>query len=106
MSNIPTEKALNKYALTHPECCEISFRAGWQAGEHHERAVRGEATQRARLGANHKAWRSDITEKYNEAKKLFNKGYTKIEACQMVGLAYDNYMRRQRLEIFGRDRLE
>ena len=106
MSHKPQETALDRYIREHPEACEISFRAGWYAGAHHERAVRRVDDRKTTKGHNHAAWRQDITDKYTEAKRLVEKGCTKKEACEMVGLAYDNYMRRQRLEIFGRDRFE
>lgn len=106
MSNTPQEAALEKYALTNKEVCEVSFRAGWYAGAHHERFVRTAKGYEQPTGQQHHSWRQDITEKYEQAKELVLKGFTKREACKMVGMTYDTYLRRQRINIFGRDRFD
>lgn len=45
-----------------------------------------------------------LTKKYEEAKLLVSSGITKMDACKKVGLLYDTYMRRQRMEFQGKDR--
>ena len=45
-----------------------------------------------------------ITKKYLEAKKLVQEGLPKTIACKQVGISYESYMRRQRIEKTGSDR--
>ena len=103
MSNTPQEAALDRFLQTHPEACEISFRAGWYAGEHHERFVRTAKGYVQSKGAAHHSWNKELTEKYIQAKELVLKGFTKREACKMVGLVYDTYLRRQRIEMLEQE---
>ena len=98
------ERALDNYLQDHPDGCEISFNAGWHAAMHEATRTRVLIATNHPTGENSPYWKPELTDKYNEAKILVLKGYKKTEACKMVGLGYDVYMRRQRIERHGRDR--
>lgn len=50
--------------------------------------------------------RESITHQYEMAKRLISEqGLNKQDACKIAGLSYDAFMRRQRMEIYGKDRI-
>jgi len=54
---------------------------------------------------NRNRWREDLTPKYEEVKKLVADGVQVSCACEAVGITRDQYYRRKRIEIHGRDRV-
>ena len=49
-------------------------------------------------------WRKDFDAKYDQAKKLVEKGVSVTCACEAIGITRDTYYRRKRIEETGRDR--
>jgi len=58
----------------------------------------------SKLG-NRNRWREDLTPKYEEVKKLVADGVQVSCACEAVGITRDQYYRRRRIEMNGRDRV-
>jgi hypothetical protein len=104
--NREQEWALEDYLDEHPNGCEVSFNAGWVAAMMHKKKAKISAAMTGRFREKSPSWSNEITQKYNEAKELVIRGHTKAEACLQVGLSYDSYMRRQRIEYSGRDRIK
>lgn len=103
--NREQEWALEDYLDEHPNDCEVSFNAGWVAAMMQKKRENISAAMTGRFHEQSSSWNPEVTKKFNEARELVLRGYTKIEACRMVGLPYDSYMRRQRIAYSGKDRV-
>ena len=57
----------------------------------------------SKLG-NRNRWRPELDKLYEEAKKLVEKGVSVTCACEATGITRDQYYRRRRIEMNGRDR--
>lgn len=100
------ENAADDFLDEHPEGCEVSFNYGWEAAmqEHKKRAIRKAIAEKGGAsGPANSRWNPEITKKYEEAKVLVAQGSTRLAASRAVGLPYDSYMRRQRMEEKGQE---
>lgn len=102
--NRAQEYALEDFLDEKPNGCETSFNAGWHAAMLETKRRKIQAHRITRLNDKSPRWDNELTTKYEEAKALVIKGYTKAESCLQVGISYDSFMRRQRIEWRGRDR--
>ena len=57
----------------------------------------------SKLG-NRNRWRPELDKLYEEAKKLVEKGVSVTCACEATGISRDQYYRRRRIEMNGKDR--
>ena len=104
--NREQEWALEDYLDEHPNGCEVSFNAGWVAAMMQKRREKISVAMRGRCGDKSSSWNEELTKKYAEAKDLVLRGFSKAEACRRVNMNYDSYIRRQRIEIHGKDRFK
>ena len=56
----------------------------------------------AQMG-NRKFWKPELDPKYEEAKRLRESGMMLKDACEKTGLTRDQWYRRQRIELRGKD---
>lgn len=57
----------------------------------------------SKLG-NRNRWRPELDKLYEEAKKLVENNVSVVCACEAVGITKDQYYRRRRIELTGKDR--
>lgn len=60
---------------------------------------------RPKMIGNKNGWKPELDKLYEEAKKLVADGVNVACACKAVGLTREQYYRRRRIEIHGRDRI-
>lgn len=53
---------------------------------------------------NRNRWKEDLTPKYEEVKKLISSGVDVTCACEAIGITRDQFYRRRRIELNGKDR--